>query len=74
MNNHPHFSPDGQRFVSASLRAGYAAEDMARPRNGPPGDLFAIRLDGTGMLRLTHHGLGNGVPTRGPTATVRPSR
>jgi Tol biopolymer transport system component len=74
MNNHPHFSPDGQWIVFASLRAGYSAEYISRPHKGPPGDLFAIRLDGTGLLRLTHDGFGNGVPTWGPTATVRPSR
>jgi Tol biopolymer transport system component len=67
MNNHPHFSPDGEWIVFASLRAGYSAEDISRLHAGPPGDLFAIRLDGTGLLRLTHDGFGNGVPAWGPT-------
>src|SRR5262249_230981 len=61
-HNHPHFSPGGQWIVFASLRAGYAAEDISRPHQGPPGDLFAIRLDGAGLVRLTHDGFGNGVP------------
>jgi Tol biopolymer transport system component len=66
MNNHPHFSPDGQWIVFASQRAGYAAEDVSRPPAGPRGDLFAIRLDGAGLVRLTHDGFGNTTPVWGP--------
>jgi Tol biopolymer transport system component len=62
---HPYFSPDGQWIVFASLRAGYAMEDISRPHQGPPGDLFAIRLDGAGLVRLTHDGFGNGTPAWG---------
>jgi Tol biopolymer transport system component len=74
MNNHPHFSPDGQWIVFASLRAGDAAEDISRPHQGPPGDLFAIRLDGVGLLRLTHDGFGNGTPAWSPVTAVKPAK
>jgi Tol biopolymer transport system component len=74
MNNHPHFSPDGQWIVFASHRAGFAQEHISRPYPGPPGDLFAIRIDGAGLVRLTHDGFGNGVPAWGPAATVKSSK
>ena len=41
--------------VFTSRRAGFSAEEVALPRQPQPyGDLFLIRLDGTGLTRLTH--------------------
>jgi Tol biopolymer transport system component len=66
-HNHPHFSPDGKWIVFASSYAGTSAEAVALPRTDEPfGELFAIRIDGTGLLRLTHNGSSDGTPEWGP--------
>jgi Tol biopolymer transport system component len=66
-NNHPHFSPDGKWVVFASQRAGYSAEEISLPRQPQPyGDIFAVRIDGTGLIRLTHNGFEEGTPAWGP--------
>src|SRR5262249_33097765 len=71
-NNHPHFSPDGRWVVFTSQRAGYSAEEASLPRQPQPyGDLFVVRLDGTGLLRLTHNGFEEGTPAWGPATGVR---
>lgn len=73
-NNHPHFSPDGEWVVFTSQRAGYSAEEISLPFQFQPyGDLFAIRLDGSGLLRLTHNGFEEGTPAWGPSAQLRAS-
>jgi Tol biopolymer transport system component len=73
-NNHPHFSPDGQWIVLTSQRAGYSAEEISLPFQFQPyGDLFAIRLDGEGLVRLTHNGFEQGTPAWGPPADTGPS-
>lgn len=70
-NNHPHFSPDGRWIVFTSERAGYSAEEISLPFQFQPyGDLFAIRLDGAGLLRLTHNGLEEGTPAWGPVVSA----
>jgi hypothetical protein len=33
--------------------------------------LFAVRLDGTGLLRLTHNGFEEGTPAWGPTLEIK---
>jgi hypothetical protein len=49
--------------VFASRRAGYSAEEVSLPRQPQPyGDLFAARLDGTGLVRLTHTPFEEGTP------------
>jgi Tol biopolymer transport system component len=66
-NNHPHFSPDGRWVVFTSKRAGFSAEEASLPRQPQPyGDLFAVRLDGSGLTRLTHNGFEEGTPAWGP--------
>jgi Tol biopolymer transport system component len=71
-NNHPHFSPDGKWIVFTSQRAGYSAEEISLPRQPQPyGDLFAMRLDGTGLIRLTHNGYEEGTPAWGPVVDVK---
>lgn len=71
-NNHPHFSPDGRWIVFASQRAGFSAEEISLPRQPQPyGDLFAIRLDGSDLIRLTHNGFEEGTPAWGPSLNER---
>jgi Tol biopolymer transport system component len=73
-NNHPHFSPDGSWVVFTSKRAGYSAEEISLPHQPQPyGDLFAVRLDGTGLTRLTHNGFEEGTPAWGPMHGIKPS-
>jgi Tol biopolymer transport system component len=73
-NNHPHFSPDGRWVVFTSRRAGYSAEEISLPPQFQPyGDLFAVRLDGTGLIRLTHNGFEEGTPAWGPTLRIVPT-
>ncbi len=73
-NNHPHFSPDGKWVAFTSQRAGYSAEEISLPNQPQPyGDLFAVRLDGTGLLRLTHNGFEEGTPAWAPVTDVKPS-
>jgi Tol biopolymer transport system component len=65
-HNHPHFSPDGQWVVFTSSYAGTSAEAVSLPRTDEPfGELFAIRLDGTVLTRLTHNGSSDGTPAWG---------
>ncbi len=72
-NNHPHFSPDGKWVVFTSQRAGYSAEEVSLPFQFQPyGDLFVVRLDGTGLLRLTHNGFEEGTPAWGPAVDIKP--
>jgi Tol biopolymer transport system component len=73
-NNHPHFSPDSRWIVFTSRRAGFSAEEISLPQQPQPyGDLFAIRLDGTGLTRLTHNGFEEGTPAWGPVLEIRSS-
>jgi Tol biopolymer transport system component len=73
-NNHPHFSPDGKWVVFTSQRAGWSAEEISLPHQPQPyGDLFVVRVDGTGLLRLTHNGFEEGTPAWGPVLDVKPS-
>jgi Tol biopolymer transport system component len=73
-NNHPHFSPDGKWVVFTSQRAGYSAEEISLPFQFQPyGDLFAVRLDGTDLTRLTHNGFEEGTPAWGPAVDFQPS-
>ena len=72
-NTHPHFSPDGKWIVFASQRAGYSAEEVSLPSQPQPyGDLFVVRIDGTGLLRLTHNGTEEGTPAWASLTAVIP--
>ncbi|MFN4261154.1 MAG: DPP IV N-terminal domain-containing protein [Gemmataceae bacterium] len=74
-HNHPHFSPDGQWIVFTSQRAGFSAEEISLPFQFQPyGSLFAIRLDGSGLLRLTHNGFEEGTPAWSPARKIKPSQ
>jgi Tol biopolymer transport system component len=60
---HPQFSPDARWVVFASSYAGTSVEGVSLPRTDEPfGELFAIRIDGTGLIRLTHNGSSEGTP------------
>jgi Tol biopolymer transport system component len=73
-NTHPHFAPDGRWIGFTSQRAGYSAEEIALPTQPQPyGDLFAIRLDGSGLVRLFHNAFEEGTPAWGPELEIRPS-
>ena len=52
---------DGRWIVCTSRRAGISAEEISLPHQPQPyGNLFAVRLDGTGLIRLTHNGFEEG--------------
>jgi Tol biopolymer transport system component len=73
-NTHPHFSPDGSWVVFTSQRAGYSAEEISLPPQPQPyGDLFAIRLNGSRLVRLCHNAFEEGTPTWGPALPITPS-
>ena len=75
LHNHPHFSPDGQWIVFTSQRAGVSAEEISLPHQPQPyGDLFASRLDGTGLIRLTYNGFEEGTPAWSPAVGITPSK
>ncbi len=72
-HNHPHFSPHEQWIVFTSQRAGLSAEEISLPHQPQPyGDLFVIRADGTGLLRLTHNGFEEGTPAWAQVAKIKP--
>jgi Tol biopolymer transport system component len=70
-HNHPHFSPDGRWVVFASSYADTSVEAVSLPRTDEPfGELFAIRVDGRGLMRLTHNGSSEGTPDWGPFSGI----
>lgn len=67
LNTHPHFAPNGEWIVFASQRAGLSAEEISLPSQFQAyGDLFAIRIDGSGLVRLAHNAF-----EEGPSAWTR---
>ncbi|XP_058786924.1 uncharacterized protein LOC131661404 [Vicia villosa] len=65
--NHPYFSPDGKSIVFTSDYAGISAEPISNPHHYQPyGEIFTIRLDGSGLTRLTHNSYEDGTPAWSP--------
>ncbi|THU55243.1 hypothetical protein C4D60_Mb11t04520 [Musa balbisiana] len=62
--NHVCFSPDSRWLVFTANLGAVTAEPVSLPNHFQPyGDLYACRLDGTGLTRLTYNGYENGTPT-----------
>ncbi|KAK2351892.1 hypothetical protein QL285_096906 [Trifolium repens] len=65
--NHPYFSPDGKSIVFTSDYAGISAEPISNPHAYQPyGEIFIVRLDGSGLTRLTHNSYEDGTPAWSP--------
>ncbi|XP_004502520.1 uncharacterized protein [Cicer arietinum] len=65
--NHPYFSPDGKSIVFTSDYSGISAEPISNPHAYQPyGEIFTVRLDGSGLTRLTHNSYEDGTPAWSP--------
>ncbi|GMH28016.1 hypothetical protein Nepgr_029859 [Nepenthes gracilis] len=61
---HVCFSPDGQWLLLTANIGGVTAEPVSMPNQFQPyGELYAVRLDGSGLRRLTWSECENGTPT-----------
>ncbi|KAK7308674.1 hypothetical protein VNO77_42294 [Canavalia gladiata] len=62
--NHVCFSGDGEWLLFTANLGGVTAEPVAWPNQFQPyGDLYVVRLDGSGLRRLTCNAYENGTPT-----------
>ncbi|GAV80430.1 PD40 domain-containing protein [Cephalotus follicularis] len=62
--NHVCFSRDGEWLLFTANLGGVTAEPVSWPNQFQPyGDLYVVRLDGSGLTRLTWNGYENGTPT-----------
>ncbi|ESQ37830.1 hypothetical protein EUTSA_v10029281mg [Eutrema salsugineum] len=62
--NHVSFNKDGDWLVFTANLGGVMAEPVAMPNQFQPyGELYVVKLDGTGLRRLTWNGYENGTPT-----------
>ncbi|KAM5558453.1 hypothetical protein ABKV19_020246 [Rosa sericea] len=62
--NHVCFSRDGEWLLFTANLDGVTAEPVSFPNQFQPyGDLYVVRLDGSGLRRLTWNGYENGTPT-----------
>lgn len=62
--NHVCFSGDGEWLLFAANLGGVSAEPVGVPNQFQPyGDLYVLRVDGSGLRRLTCHAYENGTPT-----------
>ncbi|XP_021769969.1 uncharacterized protein LOC110734220 [Chenopodium quinoa] len=61
--NHVCFSPNGEWLLFTTNMGGVTAEPLSFPNQFQPyGDLFIVKVDGTGLRRLTCNGYENGTP------------
>ncbi|KAK4750901.1 hypothetical protein SAY87_004383 [Trapa incisa] len=61
--NHVCFSADGRLLLFTANLGGVSAEPVSLPNHFQPyGDLYVVRIDGTGLARLTWNGYENGTP------------
>ena len=62
--NHVSFSGDGEWLVFTANLGGVTAEPIGLPNQFQPyGDLYVVRVDGSGLRRLTCNAYENGTPT-----------
>ncbi|KAK7407679.1 hypothetical protein VNO78_09690 [Psophocarpus tetragonolobus] len=62
--NHVCFSRDGEWLLFTANLGGVSADPVGLPNQFQPyGDLYVVRLDGTGLRRLTCNSYENGTPT-----------
>ncbi|KAK7273911.1 hypothetical protein RIF29_14978 [Crotalaria pallida] len=62
--NHVCFSSDGEWLLFTANLGGVTAESVSLPNQFQPyGDLYVVRLDGSGLRRLTCNAYENGTPT-----------
>ncbi|MCD9561230.1 hypothetical protein HAX54_020232 [Datura stramonium] len=67
--NHVCFSKDGEWLLFTGNLGGVAAEPVSLPNQFQPyGDLYLVKLDGSGLRRLTWNGYENGTPAWHPSA------
>ncbi|XP_073125498.1 uncharacterized protein [Henckelia pumila] len=65
--NHVCFSGDSEWLLFTSNLAGVTVEPVSLPNHFQPyGDLYLVRLDGSGLRRLTWNGYENGTPAWHP--------
>ncbi|KAK3034677.1 hypothetical protein RJ639_033632 [Escallonia herrerae] len=65
--NHVCFSADGEWLLFTASLGGVTAEPVSLPNQFQPyGDLHVVRLDGSGLRRLTWNGYENGTPAWHP--------
>lgn len=65
--NHVCFSADGKWLLFTANIGGVTAEPVSMPNQFQPyGDLHVVRLDGSGLRRLTWNGYENGTPAWHP--------
>lgn len=61
--NHPQFSPDGTSIVFTTDYAGVSAEPISLPFSFQPyGEIFVVKIDGSGLTRVTHNVYEDGTP------------
>ncbi|KAK2632921.1 hypothetical protein EUGRSUZ_L00886 [Eucalyptus grandis] len=61
--NHVCFSRDGEWLLFTANLGGVTAEPVSWPNQFQPyGELYVVRLDGSGLKRLTWNGFENGTP------------
>ncbi|KAE8660562.1 putative ubiquitin [Hibiscus syriacus] len=62
--NHVFFSPNGEWLVFAANIGGVTVEPISCPNQYQPyGDLYVVKLDGSGLRRITYDEYENGTPT-----------
>ncbi|XP_010522850.1 PREDICTED: uncharacterized protein LOC104801322 [Tarenaya hassleriana] len=62
--NHLSFSKDGEWLVFTANLGGVTVEPVAVPNQFQPyGEVYVVRVDGTGLRRLTWNGYEDGTPT-----------
>ncbi|MCO5602909.1 hypothetical protein L7F22_057049 [Adiantum nelumboides] len=71
--NHVCFSPDGGSIVFTADLTGVSAEPISLPNQFQPyGEIFVSRLDGSGLVRLTHNAYEDGTPSWAPISIKLP--